>query len=652
MIDEPAHERPRSGAIAYLAAAAVLNLPLAACHPGWPLLPQPLLRSLVVGLVLFFVPGIPWTGILIGRGWRSGLAWLWTIAASLLSLLAVLVAIRLAGLPLTGSAAWNGVWLLTNGAIVLNACMGGPPAWGALPRDRFGWLAVPLFLAAYAGFLLAAIEVVPPMEDQDFDVLGCGYSLLTRFEPLLVSDHQSVYQFAHPPLAHYITAASFLYFDRLDYLAYYDAASRRADAARQGRPFVPFAGTVGGLSGGTGQHRVLSVDGADYLIDPPLADGSRRIPVWLLENGVLGQYYDRDPQRLVARTPHVFLAALTVALLGVWIGRTTGRWTLAVLTPLAYATSPEIVVRSAYAGHFAASNFAVLAVLMAVDALEPRAGRKTTSRLGAAEYKPVAQAREPRSGNLACASGFNGGRLAWLDCLLAGGLATLADHKLLPLPAAILLWGLLRGGSARRILRPHPVVLGFVAGTALFWTWGFCIDAGEFFRDHLQMHLIDRVRHWNPEGYVGYPTVAELWLELWRHTGYLLLPLGVAALLINVVSGTLRVPPANGTRSVPDTWGQGGQSHFRRTKIGTVPVLWLLWTFLTAAVFSLVDWRQTKHLMPLLIPLCVAPAWWAATGRLRLALVLAALAGLTAWNLASVWGLVENFAGLPITPAW
>ena len=639
----------RTGAVAWLVSAAVLNAPFLLCHPGWTLLNLAPVRSLAVGLVLLLVPGIPWVGVLIGRqrsrhpapcdhgrcavadgtpsvpATFSGFEWLWAVVASLASLLVVLIVIRTAGLPLSGSMAWNGVWLITNATIVLQTLVGGPALGGLAPRDRRDWLGGGLFLAAYAAFFLSATRIVPPMEDHDFDAMGCAYGLLTRFEPLLVSDHDTIYQFSHPPLAYFTTAGSFLYFNRLDDLAYYDAASRRAKAARQGTPFEPFGGTVGGLSGGTGDHRVIRVEGRDYLVEPPLADGSRRIPVWLLENGVLGQRYQRDPQRLAARTPNVFLAALTVALLGAWIGRMSGRSWLALLVPLVYATSPEVFVRSGYGGHFATTNFAVLMVLMAMEA------RIASSRFAA-------------------------------TCLLAGMVAAWTNHKLILLAAAVVLWELVRsqckktgtgseptcenpGPSAARdasvanVSVPgcsvsgrcrivaaalDPVVLGFAAGTALFWLWGLSIDPAEFWRDHVQNHFVDRVFH---HGYAyqdgRYPSVAGLWIEFWQHTGYVLLPLGIVALV------------AQGVR------------HARQS-----PGLWLLWTLLAATALSLVDWRQTKHLMPLLVPLSLALACWAPPAGIRRKLLIAVLAGLAAWNVSAIYGLAGHFDAFRVTPGW
>jgi hypothetical protein len=647
----------------WLVSAAVLNVPLAVCHPAHPLVQYEPLRALAVALVLLVIPGLPWVGLLVGRGRLRGFRWVWTIAASLASLLAVLAVIRLSGTPLTAAKAWNGVWLLTNLAMAAGMIFGGDcpnsgtarsvvaTKMGLSPLSLFtseagqshldAVVAAAIFLVAYAGFFYSATRIVPPMEDHDLDVLGCGYGLLTRFEPLMVSDHQTVYQFSHPPLAYFCTAGSFLYFDRLDYLRYYDAAAQRAKAAEKNRPFQPFEGTVDGLSKGTGRHRVSGVRGPNYHVQPPLVDGTNLIPVWLLENGVIGERYEQDPQFVAARTPHVFLAALTVALLAYWAARASGRWWLAVVVALAYASSPEIFVRSGYGGHFATTNFALLILLAAVEEfdIEEREGEKGTGseRSEAPKGYPVP---------------FSPGELT---CLLAGAMAALANHKLILVPVAVVLWQLLgtvplalwRGKQQqpwrRRIAAAvtHPAVLGFAAGTALFWLWGILIDAAEFWRDHVLGHFVDRLIHYNPLGYSKYPDAIQLWTEFWQHTGYVLLPLGLLALL----------------------W-EGGVR--RRRWAG----LWLLWTVLAAVAFSLVDWRQTKHLMPLLIPLSLAPARWASkkgtvpfssnenrhsprtVGTLWAILLAVVFAGLIVWNLHVLAALRLDFEAFHITAGW
>jgi len=600
----------RHAAITYAVAALALNVPFVLGHPDWPAVDWPWVRSLMVGLVLFLVPGIPWLGVMIARGWLGRFGWLWAVMASPAAMLAAVVVVRLLGWPLRGGTVWNLVWAMTNVAVGVNVVLRGPPAWALDLRRRAAWFGLALFLAAHLLFSYGATRVVPPQEDQDFQILSCGYGFLTRFEPLQAIHLGTIHQFAHPPLIHWYTACSFLCFDRLEYLEFFDAASRRARDARLGIEFEWYDGPIGGLTKGTVEdHRVIGQEGRDYILAPPLNDGSRRLPVWQVENAVMVRYYERDPQKLAARTPNVFLAALTVALLGCWIGRLTGSQIPAVLIPLAYATSPEVFVRSSYGGYFAGSNFAALLVLIAV------------------EQRPGGPSRR-----------------WWVSCFAAGLFLGLVNHKLILLPAAVVLWRLFRQGPrtiGRRLAGAllHPVVVGFAAATAMFWAWGLAVDPVEFWQNHLRTHYLDRLLHRNPYGFGGYPDVLGLWREFWQHSGYVLLPMGV----ITLVALALQ----KNTRPEVDRELQQNDDG-----TGFSPWLWLVWTLLTAVVFSAVDWRQTKHLGPLFLPLFVAPARWAAYGTLRLALMTVLLVGLVAWNLHTLYRLAADFAGFPITPAW
>jgi len=593
-----------------LGCAAALNLPLLLCWPGWPLVEWAPVRALLVAAALVVVPGVPWVGVMICRGWAPRYKLPWIVCGSLAALCVVLVVVRLTGLRLCGETVFGGAWLLTNLGILLSTLLGGPPAFGLSRPDRFQWPAIPLFLAAYGLFFFAAVEVVPPMEDHDFGVLGCGYSLEERLEPLYVSDRGTVYQFAHPPLSYLWAAGAVLYFDDMEYLAQYDPPSRRALAASRGEPFEPYDGTVGGLSKGTGEHRVLKVEWTDYILDPPLADGSRRIPIWEYENAILARHYEEDPRKLPARAVNVLLAALTVAVLCCWVGRMTGCPWLGVLVAVAYATCGEVFVRSGYGGHFAGSNFAVLITLMVVTG-EVRGWRNDW----------------------------------WATCLLCGGFAALVNHKLILLPAAIVVWELIRrikdrDAPLKAVL--HPAALGFAVGTLMFWAWGLIISPGDFFRDHIMTHYLDRLAHHNPLGYGGYPSIVELWSELLDHTGYLLLPMGIVALVFGFFANGNRVAGAKRS-DAPDA------EQREIPQFG----LWITYVIVTAVVFSLVDWRQTKHLMPLLIPICAAPACWAALGgKVRLAVVSAVFCLLVVWNMHSLYILTTDFAAYKITPGW
>jgi hypothetical protein len=229
-----------------------------------------------------------------------------------------------------------------------------------------------------------------------------------------------------------------------------------------------------------------------------------------------------------------------------------------------------------------------------------------------------------------------------VGCLLAGLFASLVNNKLVLLPAALVLWELLRrqdAGVGRRLAQAiaQPVVLGFALGTVAFWIYGLGISPGDFWADYVRICLVDRIIHHNPFGNGRYPTVPGLWREFWEHTGYVLLPLGILA--VAALCWMRRAESESGQKE-DVTLGRRG-----------LPGLWAIWMLLIALAFSLIDWRQTKHLMPLLLPLHLAPARWAASGRTALILVGVLFAGLLVWNVGVLATLADGFDAFPIRPA-
>jgi hypothetical protein len=219
-------------------------------------------------------------------------------------------------------------------------------------------------------------------------------------------------------------------------------------------------------------------------------------------------------------------------------------------------------------------------------------------------------------------------------------LAGLANHKLVLLPASLALvtamtW--FRSKEARKSFL-HPALIGFAAGTALFWGHGFLIDAAAFWKEHVRTHLFDRVIHHNPLGYSGYPKASELWAEFSKHTGYALLPLGLIALLLSLIRRQQAADPLSESLPFP---------------LSPITLrAWAVWMVVMSLVYSLVDWRMTKHLTPLFLPLIIVPAAWSHSGWVARLIVTVTFSGLFVWNVTALRTIIQDFTAFTITPAW
>jgi len=163
------------------------------------------------------------------------------------------------------------------------------------------------------------------------------------------------------------------------------------------------------------------------------------------------------------------------------------------------------------------------------------------------------------------------------------------------------------------------------------------VDTPTFIQDHLRMHIAHRfllndIRLISDPGRYA-PSIPAMWGEFAAHTGYLLLPVALLGFAV---------------------WAW----HGRQRDTGAVLLVW----FLTGAVlYSLTDWRQTKHLMNQLAPLVMVAVLlaWPTTGLTARSvrarglswLAAAALAVALVINVAADVRLVEDFSSLKISGA-
>ncbi len=552
-----------------LGAALVLNLPYLLALFAIGHLP-PFAQALVVGAIIFLLPGLPWAA----RAPADGVVMLFRVV--LISLAAALAA-WLILLPWPGPTSRVSFILLlalfTNIGLFLHA---GRLANIAAPFRSTAGAAVLLVAALfYAQTYLGAAHFVPALEDQDMETQGTAYGLIHEATPTMVTNRDTNYFFAHPLLLHFWIGESALISDDLEKLRYHHDTARVGDRGPE-----------------------LS------------AQWERNF-----------ERFDSEPVLLPTRTPNIFLSAFTIIAMGFLVLRLTGSTVAAIGAGLLYMTMPEIYVRSSYGGYLAITNF--LLVVGAYLYLE--AASLFPARADAPLRRPV--------GRWVFAAGFLGG---W------------ADQKAVLLPMAapvhaglrILLDGTLslkqgfaamvaRVWTSRDFITASLLVFGFVTGWSLFALYGLAIAPSDFFADHIYSHIAARI--YDPASALQatvtqidwYPSITGLWLEFANHTGW-------PVIFLMFIAAAWAAP-----------------------RIRNAEGFFLIWALIGAIGFSLVDWRQTKHLAHILpaLVILVALFWARLDGRLRLAVgAVAALAVL--FNVWRVIGVMQDFTILQPTPIW
>ena len=202
-----------------------------------------------------------------------------------------------------------------------------------------------------------------------------------------------------------------------------------------------------------------------------------------------------------------------------------------------------------------------------------------------------------------------------------GALASLSEQKALLVPVAWLL--VAPGDSLRRRLLP---AVGAALGMLVFAAWGLAVDAPTFVYDFLKVHVAHRLALHDVrlahDAAIWYPSIPELWAEFAARYGIVFTVAAAAASLRALASASPRV------------------------RAGGASVL------VGALVFSLTDWRQTKHLSLLLAPALLAlAAAYPVRPRARLAF-LALLAAMVVSNLVTTWPLLHEFTSLAPSTIW
>lgn len=212
----------------------------------------------------------------------------------------------------------------------------------------------------------------------------------------------------------------------------------------------------------------------------------------------------------------------------------------------------------------------------------------------------------------------------WLTLLL---LATTNQKCVLVLGLAVGAWLLLSRANWRKYV--NKTLAGLCIGMILLYAYGLAIHPPSLLLDQFQRHGVDRLLHQNPNKGMNYPSVLGLWSMFAFDYGYPFLLLALASM------GLL----------------------WRNRKTFPRAAVLLLVIAATALLFSLVDWKMTKHL-DLMVPAIMMvmaygflDRWWRSSARYRVA-VLALIAMVLLNNAWIIANLARDFSWLKVTPIW
>jgi len=159
----------------------------------------------------------------------------------------------------------------------------------------------------------------------------------------------------------------------------------------------------------------------------------------------------------------------------------------------------------------------------------------------------------------------------------SGLISALSTHKLAIVPLATVIKQLVSKNSR---LNAVPLILGFLTGLAIFWIYSLSIDVNAFMLDHVHYHTLNRIFHIDKLGYSEhYPNLLDYWGQFIANVGWPFFLLSLIPLL------------------------------YLAKKRDSNLNIFSFWFVTGAVVFSIVDWKETKHLILIVIPLVFGVAY-------------------------------------------
>jgi len=304
---------------------------------------------------------------------------------------------------------------------------------------------------------------------------------------------------------------------------------------------------------------------------------------------VCNRYYSHNARLLEIRTPALFFSTLLCLVLFYTIFLFSGSKLLGVLGTLLYFSFYEVFARSLFGGYAAVDNLITVYFI----------------------YQYIFLKRG-------------------ISVLTNGIYMALIDHKLITIPISSFVSGLFTNNNGEAIFikrfaqaasRSKEIIIGFLIGTIIFWLWGITLNREAFMNQHVREHLFGRVFYGLLDLFGSkraQVSICDLWMDFYGGVGPLF-PVLFIWVLFDFIKNRFQ--------------GQKGK-------------LFLLIQLIIGAIsFSVVDNRQTKHLMLIMPAMVIFVMMFVAELKKPTKIIAyCLLLGTIIWNLKMIPGFLSNFS--------
>ena len=538
--------------------------------------------TFIISLLIFVIPGMSWIGLYKSLDKKASLTIFFLLFfASTLIMLCGNLFLALLKVKSHYFSYLIYILIVINTGILLT---GWKFSIVSLMAEKIkSWYTSFLFIFLFIFLYHMAAYYIPPLKDNTLTIQGTAYGLVNYLKPCILNDDGMItYDFAHPLLLHFYGANAILLSGHLKDIKYYYDYSQMARNIQEEGPVVGEVFSVYISSEQFINVKVTDLKGRQVILDKELA--------YIYLPYAYPNYYT---SALLKDTAYKIKDSAEGCLLienklknkNIITRDLYEQIRLRQLLKEEYQkfhqNPHQLCTRVVNIFFFLATLVLIFVIISKLRLVSPRLALflcilyvslpEVTVRSVGGSYTAISNFFLISMLYFYLIENRNA-KLSFL-CAMFGGLS---NHKLFLFPLALIIK---RFFNKNRPLIVKGIIFGFLSGILIYWAYGLSINPKLFFADHFQRHFINRIFHISQLGYINYPNFFGYWRRFIVNLGWPVFVLGLTSLLILLRS--------------------------KNRELVIFPFMF----FTGAVIFSVVDWKETKHLMLIVIPLIFGIAY-------------------------------------------